>query len=188
MARYGCTGRIGSTRVAKLSELYLLWTCHGSFTGSSAMRSQRSQEARALSSPSHSSCACVNVWGRLKSLVLQLSRSSAVFPRQADHINWLSCLGKKELGGGGGICVYSILSVFIFFLCSHEFLFWFPSCFDLSSTPAPSGLCATSSSCSLASDMKEIWGLPTLYHSPALCRHSFPKNYVPLTYAAWLRL
>lgn len=136
MARYGCTGRIGSTRVAKLSELYLLWTCHGSFTGSSAMRSQRSQEARALSSPSHSSCACVNVWGRLKSLVLQLSRSSAVFPRQADHINWLSCLGKKELGGGGGF----VSTVFCLFLSFSYARMNF--CFDfhlaLISPPPPS--------------------------------------------------
>lgn len=48
-------------------------------------------------------------------------------PDKQDHLNWLSCLGKKR---------WCLSSVFIFFICVHGFLSGFPSCFDLHCPPS----------------------------------------------------
>ncbi len=100
----------------------------------------------------HSSCVCVHVCGRLKSFVLQLSWSSAVFPWQADHINWLSCLGVGERERSLVVSVYSI--------CLFLTLAWVPVLISISlwspPQPRPSGSCVTFSACLWVSDIQGI--------------------------------
>lgn len=81
----------------------------------------------------HSSCVCIHVYGRLKSFVLQLSCSSAVFPRQARSYKLTQLLAGKR-----GEKVDAFLHYLSFACACMDFLSRFPSRFDLRRRRPPS--------------------------------------------------
>lgn len=134
---------------------------------------QSSQGAHALSSPTRGrgTTAAVFVYMSVAGwnpLCSSCHAAAQYSPRQADHINWLSCLGGER--------VMSVSTVFVFCLRWHRFLSEFPSRFDLR-PPHPYGLCATFSSCLWAGDIKGDLGASphnslSECHPPAHSRHS----------------
>ncbi len=110
---------------------------------------------------------------------------SAVFPRQADHINWLSGLWGKK-GKHRRLSVYSIW----LFYARIDFCFDFHLTLISPPPPQPSSLCATFPACLWVSDIKGIWGLPTQLYQTGIPLRSVdtpPKHIPPLT-LLWHRL
>lgn len=144
MAEKGLRRRIWSSWVANLSELYLPLPCHESSTGLSILK----------------------VWAHLIMAAAFVCMSVAgwnpfCFTCAVCSLTSGSQKLTQPLGEWKGKKGWCLLTVFVFSLCSHGFPVWFPSCFDLPSTPFPSGLCTTFCAC-FASHWYEkgFWAFP----------------------------